>query len=363
MVSERFQSLDSFRGFTIAAMILVNNPGDWGSVYAPLLHKPWNGLTPTDLVFPFFLFIMGVSVSLAFNKRINENEAKHKLLRKIGIRTVTIFCLGLLLNLLPRFNFADLRIAGVLQRIALVYLFCSLLFLKTKWKTQGIIGGLILIGYWICMTLIPIPGSENAVLEPGNNMAAWIDSLLLPGKMWQGTWDPEGIFSTLPAISTGILGMLAGKLMLSEISVERKIIWLFFTGLVACTIGYCWSWIFPINKNLWTSSYVLFTGGLAAMALASGILLVDMLKIMRFAQVGIIFGTNAIAIYVLADLFAILLYQVQIGGDSINNYFMYSLTAIGLGSKLTSLIFAILCVLINYIPARWLYKRKIFIRL
>ncbi len=363
MESKRLLSLDAFRGFTIAAMILVNTPGDWGNVYAPLLHKPWHGLTPTDLVFPFFLFIMGVSVTLAFSKRLTNGDSSRRIYSKIIIRSLKIFGLGLLLNLLPHFNFSELRVAGVLQRIALVYLICSVLFLNTRWKTQGIIGGSILILYWICMIFIPTPGNERPMLDPGNNLAAWIDSFILPGRMWQRTWDPEGVFSTLPAIVTGIAGMLTGKLILTELSMERKIVWLFFTGLMACALGYIWSWSFPINKNLWTSSYVLFTGGLAAMVLASGIFLVDMLNATRIARIGIIFGANAIAIYVLADLFAILFCQLNIGGDSMNGYFMSIFTSIGLGSKFSSLLFALICVGINFIPAFWLYKKKIWIKL
>jgi predicted acyltransferase len=363
MESKRLLSLDAFRGFTIAAMILVNNPGNWGTVYAPLLHKPWNGITPTDLVFPFFLFIMGVSITLSFSKRMNESIPYPNFYRKIISRTLKIFFIGLLLNLLPYFNFTELRVAGVLQRIALVYLICSILFLKTNWKSQSIIGGSILLVYWLCMTLIPIPGNALPVLEPGNNLAAWIDSFLLPGRMWQETWDPEGIFSTFPAIVTGISGMLAGKLILSEISMERKIIWLFISGFTACIVGFIWSWFFPLNKNLWTSSYVLVTGGLATMIVASAIFLVDILNATRFARVGIIFGANAITLYVLADALAILLYQVEIGGDSLNNHFMQVFTSIGFGNNFSSLLFAILCVGINFIPALWLYKKRIFIKL
>ncbi len=363
MPSNRLLSLDAFRGYTIAAMILVNNPGDWGNVYAPLLHKSWNGITPTDLIFPFFLFIMGVAITLAFTKKITVQSSNKLLYQKILIRTLKIFALGLFLNLLPHFNFSELRVAGVLQRIAVVYFFCSILFLNTGWKAQSITGACLLFVYWLCMILIPTPGNKTALLEPGNNLAAWIDSILLPGRMWQGNWDPEGIFSTVPAIVTGIAGMLTGKFLLTDIPIERKIIWMFIAGIGACILGYVWSWNFPLNKNLWTSSYVLVTGGLACMAFAVFIYLIDVLQFKSVGWPGIVYGANAIIIYVVADLLSIFLCQVSIGGDTINNYFMHIASYAGLGAKFSSLIFALLCVIISFMPAYWLFSKKVFFRL
>jgi predicted acyltransferase len=362
-MEKRLLSLDVFRGLTIASMILVNNPGDWNYVYKPLLHAKWNGLTPTDLVFPFFLFIMGVSISLAFTVRLQKQNNPITIYRKIALRTISLFGLGIILNLLPNFNFQELRVAGVLQRISIVYLVCALVYLNSGWKTQAITNSIILLLYWLAIRYIPTPGFASPIMEPGKNLAAWIDTLLLPGRMWQGTWDPEGIFSTLPAIATGISGMLAGRLITTKLPLERKVIWLFLIGFLSCCIGYCWSWIFPFNKNLWTSSYVLFTAGLASLFLASLIFLIDILEIRNFSPFCIPFGRNAIIVYVLSDLIAILLCQVNIHGLSANAYLMNTLTGLGLGNKLSSLCFALLCIGINFLPAYWLYKRKILIKL
>jgi predicted acyltransferase len=203
-------------------MIVVNDPGSWEHIYWPLRHADWHGITITDFVFPFFLFIVGVSIVLSTHKQIAAGADKKKMRKKIWIRSIKIFALGLLLNLFPEFNFAELRIPGVLQRIAIVYLASALIFLSTDWKAQLKIAAALLVGYWLAMMLIPVPGLGAGVLEPGQNLAAWIDSMLMPGKMWQGTWDPEGILSTLPAIATGISGMLAGQLLKQDMSIEKS---------------------------------------------------------------------------------------------------------------------------------------------
>lgn len=363
METKRLLSLDSLRGFTIAAMILVNNPGTWGHVYAPLLHAEWNGLTPTDLIFPFFLFIVGVSITLAYSKRKVEGIKPSGMYRKILFRSIKIFVVGLILNFIFTRSFVDLRIVGVLQRIALVFLVCSFMFLLTEWKTQVFVGSALLIGYWLTMMFVPTPGFGKAMLEPGANLAAWIDSFIVPGKMYQQTWDPEGFYSTLPAIATGIFGMLTGKIIIGSQSQEKKIIWLFSIGTIACIIGYIWGLHFPVNKNLWTSSYVLVSGGMASILLALLIFLVDVLNYSKIAKIGIVFGANAIAIYVLADLLTFVFYGTKFGSDSLNNYFMNGVVAIGGSLKLASFLYAIVFIAINFIPAWILYRRKIFIKL
>ena len=359
----RLISLDAFRGFTIAAMIMVNYPGSWSYVFKPLLHVEWHGLTPTDLIFPFFIFIVGVSITLAYTKRLNNQTPKGPMYRKIIIRSVKIFAVGLLLWLFPKFDFETIRYAGVLQRIALVFLACAVLFLSTKWKIQAIIALAILIVYWLTMVLIPIPGQEKALLEPGLNLAAWIDSKLLPGYMWQKTWDPEGLLSTIPAIATGISGMLAGHLILSNKSNEQKVIQLFSFGFLAFILGYWWNYIFPINKNIWTSSFVLVTSGLAAMVLAVSIYFVDMKKRTRFTKPGIIFGSNAITVYVLADVWSLLFYNLKIGENSLNLHFLGIFEAAGWSMKFGSFLYSLLFICFNFIPAWILYKKKIFIKL
>ncbi|TLX71957.1 DUF1624 domain-containing protein [Labilibacter sediminis] len=361
MEVKRLNSLDAFRGFTIAAMILVNYPGSWNYIYSPLLHAPWNGLTPTDLIFPFFLFIVGVSISLAYTKKIKSGDAKSSLYSKILIRTVKIFVIGLLLDYIQHFNINELRIAGVLQRIAIVFLFCSFIFLHTKWKAQTIIFFLILLIYWLSMCYIPIPGNNQISLEPGMNFAAWVDSYLLPGKMYQDTWDPEGIYSTLPAISTSILGMLMGQLLISKKKYKTKIIHLFCIGITLSVAGYLWNLTFPINKNIWTSSFVLVTGGFACLFLGISVYVIDILKYSKYVKTGIVFGTNAITAYVLAAVLSFVFYRLPIGSTSLNQHFTELF--VPFAPKLGSLIYSLLYVAVNYLPVNILYKKKVFIKL
>lgn len=361
--NKRLISLDAFRGFTIAAMIMVNYPGSWSHVYPPLLHAEWHGLTPTDLIFPFFIFIVGVSIALAYSKRLKAGVPRQPMYRKIAFRALKIFLVGVLLWLFPKFDLENIRYAGVLQRIAIVFLASALLFLNSRWKTQAVIAALLLVGYWLAMVLIPTPGYGEPMLEPGANLAAYIDSILLPGYMWQKTWDPEGIFSTFPAIASGITGLLAGHLILSRLSPERKVIYLFSFGFFAFVTGYMWDYIFPINKSLWTSSFVMVTSGLAAMVLAISIFFVDQRGHTRFTRPGIVFGSNAIAVYVLADVWGQLFYSIKFGGSSLNVHFMQMFESAGWSLKLGSLLFAVIFICFNYIPALILYRKKIFIKL
>lgn len=361
--NKRLISLDAFRGFTIAAMIMVNNPGSWSYIYSPLEHKPWHGLTPTDLIFPFFIFIVGVSITLAYTKRLKAGLAKRPMYKKIVFRAVKIFVVGILLWLFPKFDFEVIRYAGVLQRIAIVFLVCALLFLNSKWKTQAIVAAGLLIIYWLLMVLIPTPGYERPMLEPGVNLAAWIDSQFLPGYLWQKTWDPEGLLSTLPAIATGITGMLAGHLILQDIQQERKVITLFSVGFFAFIIGYFWNYIFPINKSIWTSSFVMVTSGLAAMLLSVSIYFVDILGRTRLTKPGIIFGSNAIAVYVLADVWSQFFYVIKIGGNSLNVHFLNVFEGLNWSLKFGSFLYAFLFICFNFIPAWFLFKKKIFIKL
>lgn len=350
------------RGFTIAAMILVNFPGDEEHVFAPLRHTVWNGLTPTDLIAPIFLFIVGISIVLAYSKRLTHG-AKGELYKKIIVRSLKIFAVGIFLNLLPDFNFADLRYTGTLPRIAIVFLVCAIIFLNTSFKTQVWIGLIILIVYWLVMTLIPTPGAGQVMLEPGVNLAAWIDSKFLPGKMWQGTWDPEGILSTFPSIVSGITGLLAGHLLLSNRKPSDKVIYFLIFGLISTSAGYVWSLAFPVNENLWTSSFVLVSSGIASMILGTSYYVIDIRGYTQGTRPGIIFGANAIAVYVLADIFALLFYQLKIGADTLNGHVVSILVNIGFSDSLAGMLYSLLFVGINFIPAYILYQRKIFIKL
>lgn len=359
----RLTSLDAMRGFTIAAMILVNFPGAGSHAYSPLHHAEWNGLTPTDLIFPFFLFIVGVSIALAYTRRMDQGTPKKEIYRKIIIRSLKIYAVGMILNLIPDFNFVDLRWTGVLHRIAIVFFVCAFLFLKTNWKTQAWIGAAILVAYWLAMTLIPTPGVGQVMLEPGVNLAAWMDSLFLPGKKWQGTWDPEGLLSTFPAIVTGISGLLVGRLFLSNLAPNLKANYMMSLGFLAVALGYLWGLDFPINKNLWSSSFVLVTSGLAVLVLGAFYFLVDILGKRKGTSVGLIFGANAISVYVIADLLSLIFYRMKWGDGSLNQHFVTGLTSAGFQPEMAGGLYSLLFVAINFIPAYILYKNKIFIKL
>ncbi|MEO5911372.1 MAG: heparan-alpha-glucosaminide N-acetyltransferase domain-containing protein [Pelobium sp.] len=306
VLSKRLLSLDVFRGFTVAAMILVNNPGDWGHIYSPLDHAEWNGCTPTDLIFPFFLFIVGVSIVFALDSK-RADLANHRSLILTALkRTAILFGLGLLLSLFPYFNFSVVRIPGVLQRIAVVYFICAVLFIKVDRKVlfQTFIALLLL--YWLAMTLIPVPGVGYPNLEKETNLGAWFDRLIFTeAHLWKSskTWDPEGLFSTIPAISTGLFGVLMGLTLKSKKRTEEnKVAWLFTYGLIAVIIGLVWDLFFPINKALWTSSYVLYAGGLASMGLGMCYWLIDVQGFTKFTKPFVIYGVNAITVFLPQEL-------------------------------------------------------------
>lgn len=299
--NRRLKSLDVFRGITVAAMILVNNPGDWGNIYKPLTHAEWNGCTPTDLIFPFFLFIVGVSIVYAMESQKTNPEAHKKLLFLALKRSIILFCLGLFLSLFPFFDFGTVRILGVLQRISIVYFVGAIIFIKTTRKTQWRLFFGILISYWAIMTFIPVPDIGYANLEKGTNLGAWLDRLILTeNHTWKQskTWDPEGLLSTLPAIATGIFGLLMGGLLKKKEQAEAdKIAWLFTIGTLAVIAGLIWDLFFPINKSLWTSSYVLYSGGWAAIGLALCYWLIDVKGYQKFTTPFVIFGINAITVF------------------------------------------------------------------
>ena len=256
-----------------------------------------------------------------------------------------------------------MRWTGTLPRIALVFLACGILFLFSDWKVQACTGGLILAGYWLVMTCLPTPGAGRVMLEPGVNMAAWLDSLLLPGKMWQGSWDPESILSTFPAIATGITGMLAGHLLLSGRRGEEKALLLLISGYTAAVAGYFWGLDFPVNENLWSSSFVLVTSGFAAMTLGVTYYLVD-IKGFRFGTApGVIFGANAISAYVLGDVLALFFYLMPLRIHTLNEHFLNWFISLGFAPEFASMVYALMFVGIVFVPIRILYWKRIYIKL
>jgi predicted acyltransferase len=300
----RLVSLDAFRGLTIAGMILVNNPGTWGAIYDPLEHAAWHGWTPTDFVFPFFLFIVGLSITLALARRAETAGSKRDLYVKILRRTLIIFALGLVLSGFPFFDLSGLRIPGVLQRIAVCYLCASLIFLHTGWRTQALITAALLVLYWLLMTLVAAPGFAAGDLSMEGSLASYVDRALLAGHTWKPLYDPEGILSTIPAVATTLCGVLTGHLLRSRQAPAEKVAAMFVAGAAGVVVGWVWNFWFPINKPLWTSSYVVFTAGLALQLLGLCYWLIDLKGYRRWAVPFVIFGTNALALYFLAELFS-----------------------------------------------------------
>jgi predicted acyltransferase len=364
----RMISLDFFRGITIAAMILVNNPGNWGHVYPPLLHAQWHGWTPTDLIFPFFLFIVGVSITLAFSTKKQSGLPAEKLYGKILRRSFILFSLGLFLSGFPYFDMASLRIPGVLQRIAICYLVSSVIFLNSGAKAQaGWAFGLMLI-YWAAMEWFPVPGIGAGSYEKGANFSAWIDSLFLSGHMWSQTktWDPEGIFSTLPAISTTLFGVLTGRLLRQQSADLRKVQLMLASGVIAISIASVWHYLLPVNKSLWTSSYALMMSGMAVVFLALCYYLIDIKGWRRGVRPFCVYGMNAITVFVLSGIVGRILYLVKwsSGEDVItlkewlvNTFFMSWLSPLN-----ASLAYALCFVLISYFAMYYLYIKQIFIK-
>jgi predicted acyltransferase len=317
----RLLSLDVFRGLTVAAMILVNNPGSWAHIYAPLRHAEWHGCTPTDLIFPFFLFIVGVSISYALGSK-KGHMSHSKLIFTALKRALILFGLGLFLNLFPKVftdpmeAFQTVRIPGVLQRIAVVFFITAVIFIKTSPKTQLRILIGILLAYWAMMTLIPVPGVGFANLEKETNLGAWLDrTLLTEAHLWRSakTWDPEGIFSTLPAIGTGIFGLLIGTWLKRKDKEESvKISWMFSIGILAVILGLIWDLCFPINKALWTSSFVLYAGGLASIGLALCYWLIDVQGFKKGTTPFVVYGINAITVFFLSGLIPRILTMIKV---------------------------------------------------
>jgi predicted acyltransferase len=361
--SPRISSLDAFRGYTVAAMIMVNFPGSWDHIFPTLRHSEWNGLTFTDLVAPFFLFIVGVSITLAYGSRKAEGGPMGTTYRKILWRGLKIWLVGMALNLLPHFDIYNLRWTGTLHRISVVFVISAIVFLHTSWKQQAWICALLLLGYWMVMSTIPTPGEGRVLLEPGRNLAAWVDSRYLPGKMWEGTWDPEGILSTFPATATTFTGMLVGHLLSASMPDPLKINALMTAGVCSAITGYFLGLVFPVNENLWTSSFVLVTSGFAALVFGAMFYLADIRRWTSWTTPGVAFGANAITAYVLGDLLSLLFYGLQIGGKSMNQHAVKAMTAAGMDIRLASWCYALFFVGVVFLPVWIMYRRKIIIKL
>jgi len=390
--SERLLALDVFRGATIAAMLVVNNPGTWDAVYPPLLHAEWHGWTPTDLIFPFFLFIVGVTTHLSLAARRARGDGDRTLVRQVLRRGGLIFLWGFILSAFPFFapghlpgnpdptfldrvayRFEHVRYLGVLQRIGIAYAIAALLTLRTTLKQQVLIAVALLFGYWFAMTLLPVPGHGMGALLLGSrsdNLAAHLDRWILGlDHIWSGsvTFDPEGPLSTIPAVGTAMLGVMAGRWLGSGRPLGERIEGLFAAGFLATAAGVAWGWSFPINKSLWTSSYVLFTAGAAAAAIAACLWIIDRMGVKWWTRPFQVFGVNPLVAFVGSGLMARLIYSlilVRVGGEpmSLEAAIYGTVFAPWLEPRDASLLFA-LAFTGFWLAVLWvLWRRRIFIR-
>ena len=422
MIKERLTSLDIFRGFSIMLMTIVNNPGSWSSIYPPLEHAQWNGCTPTDLVFPFFIFIMGTAIPFAMPTKNSDSVTFNKIL----IRSLRIFSLGLFLNFFSKIEFFGLeeiplliarliitfivayallgnfsskvksylvfsvlgillflafsgieayqnvRIPGVLQRIGIVYFFTSILYLKSTLKTQILVTGLILLGYWAVMTLVPIPGIGILNLEKGTNFASYIDSIVFKNHMWSHTktWDPEGLMSTIPAIASGIMGMLMGQLLhrpLPKLEIFKKMI---LIGIVFIILGLIWNSVFPINKSLWSSSYVLYTTGLANLCLGILYYIIDIKNQKKWITLFLIWGVNPMIVFFFSGIIPGVLEMIKVQNPEIlseqidlqSYIYHYGITPFFANSMNASLAFALIYTAFWSFILLLFYKNKMLFK-
>jgi predicted acyltransferase len=357
--SSRLVSLDAFRGATIALMVLVNSPGTWDHVYAPLQHAEWHGWTPTDVVFPSFLWIAGLSMTLSFTRRLASGASRRELFGQAAKRAAILYLLGLALYGFPGYDLATLRLMGVLQRIAI----CGLVG-AAIWLTTGVRGRIawlvaLLAGYWALMALVPVPGYGAGRLDVEGNFAHYVDRVVLGAHnyRWTKTWDPEGIVSTLPAIGTFILGMLAGEILQRKEPLGRRLLRLAWIGAVLLAVALVLDLWLPINKKLWTSSFALFMGGLDFVLLAGFAWLVDGLGWTSPVRPFVIFGMNSIAIYMASEIIEVLL------GTLGWRQPIYEAVFAPLASPLNaSLLYALTYVGLMFVIAWVMYKRGVFIR-
>ena len=403
MQKERLLSLDIFRGFTILLMTIVNNPGSWAHIYPPLQHAEWHGCTPTDLVFPFFIFIMGTAIPFAMPIKHFDTAVFNKIL----VRSLRIFCLGLFLNFFSRIElfslegvpllivrllitfaiayallgtftlkiktylvfiifgallylaysgipaFESVRIPGVLQRIGIVYFFASILYLTLNLKTQILIVAAILLVYWGLMALVPVPGFGDANFEKGTNLAAWIDNFLLNGHLWASskTWDPEGILSTLPAIATAVLGIFVGKILnmpIAKLQIAKRMT---YFGIVLIVLGLLWNFVFPINKALWTSSYAVYTAGIATLCLTILYYIIDVSNYKKWTKLLLFWGVNPMIVFFFSGIIPRALSAIKVvspidSEDKINlQKFIYDFNIVPLFSNPLN---ASLCYALSY---------------
>ncbi|MCE5335057.1 MAG: heparan-alpha-glucosaminide N-acetyltransferase domain-containing protein [Desulfobacteraceae bacterium] len=364
----RLVSLDAFRGLTIAAMIFVNSPGTYRTVYAQLSHAPWNGWTFADTVFPTFLFIVGVSLVFSLDSR-KESSGSGRIWLRIVRRTLILLALGLFLNTFPYFYISQVRIPGVLQRIGLAYFFASAIVMTTGIRGRLVSLIVLLASYWVMMLHIPVPEIGAGVLEPGRNFAAYVDSLILEGHMWThyGTWDPEGLVSTIPAIASTLFGVLTGDWLRSARSPRAKAAGMALAGIVLMISGEVLSQWMPINKNIWTSTFSIFMAGLALTCLSFFHWAIDVAGWKRWANPFVIFGMNAIAMYVLSIMIDLTLMYFQLSRPdgstvSVRRWIYTTVFVPHADPYAASMLFGAAYVCLMFLLAWAMWKKKWFLK-
>jgi predicted acyltransferase len=380
---QRLESLDVFRGLTIAGMILVNNPG--AAAYWPLDHadelitshptgwypgKSWvdaNGWTPTDLIFPFFLFIVGASMVLSFAARRARGDSRKSLMKHAARRSALILLIGYAIRILPYVDFSHMRYPGVLQRIAVVYLFAAGITLWTSIRSRILWIAGLLAGYYAVSRFVPVPGCDPAAwMTQHCSLAGFIDRKLMLGHLYRRDFDPEGLLSTLPAIATTLLGTLAGQFLRSSANLRHKLRGLLIAGVAGVAAGYAWHLWFPISKPLWTSSYVLFTAGAACLLLALCWWLIEMRGWHAWSRPFLWLGSNAIVAYALSTFIGKLwsIIKLSDAGNSITlQAWIYEHWFAPLAQeKNASLAFALCYVALWTLVAWGMYRKKIFIK-
>lgn len=361
-MKSRVLSVDIFRGATIILMILVNTPGTWSNVYAPFLHAKWHGYTPTDLVFPFFLFIVGTSIVFAYQNK----KADAAVYKKITVRSLKLIGLGLFLGAFTISfpfikEFASIRFPGVLQRIGVVFFFAAILFLNLNWKKLIWVAAILLIGYWLLMVFIPVEGIASTLKRAPNNLANYLDVQVFGTHSYKPDYDPEGLLSTMPAIVSSLLGIFTGLILTSK--QEKKTIILFGLGGSLLLMGHLLDFIFPINKALWTSSFVLVTAGWANIVLALIYYLTDVRGI-KFGSIFRYAGANAIVVYFLSSFITKLFYSIKVDEDTSIHGWLFNKIYVHdfMSMELSSLLYGLSVVSFYCLLAYVLYRRKIFIK-
>ncbi|NET00530.1 MAG: DUF5009 domain-containing protein [Sphaerospermopsis sp. SIO1G1] len=377
--SQRLVSLDVFRGIAIASMILVNNPGSWSYIYPPLKHAEWHGCTPTDLVFPFFLFIVGVAMPFSVAKYTPENRPTRQVYLRIIRRGLVLFALGLFLTLFTFFldfifkgipiDLSNMRIMGVLQRISLAYVISAVLVLQLSQLSLWILSGILLLGYWGVMQLIPVPGFGGGNLSPEGNFAGYIDRIILGSQhLYQGgSFDPEGLFSTIPAVVTVLIGYLTGSWLQKQQVKSRTSVNLVIWGLVCLIIGIFWGFVFPINKPLWTSSYVIYTAGWALLVLALCYEVVEVRGLKKWGFPWQVMGVNAIFLFIGSGVVGRILVKISVGSGedalSLKTWIYKNSFSSWAGNMNGSLLFAIANLLLWWLVLYVMYRRRWFLKI